>query len=46
MKGGIRTRNDAGQRRTTRAIGSVNEDIRLNKGLWRLAEEMEKIKTS
>lgn len=28
----------------TREVGSVNENLRINKALWQLAEEMRKIK--
>lgn len=48
MRGGLRYRtvNREGRRakRTTRAITSINEDVRVNKALWTLAENMRKIK--
>lgn len=44
MKGGLRGTGTKGQRMSTRAIKSVNEDLRLNKALWTLAEEMAKLK--
>jgi hypothetical protein len=48
VKGGLRGvfRQDDGRvsRQKTRAINSVSEDIRVNKALWTLAEEMRKIK--
>lgn len=48
IKGGLRgvTTNERGQQRRarTRAITSVTEDVRLNRALWMLAEEMRKIK--
>lgn len=44
MKGGVRGRGTTGQRMHTRAIKSVNEDLRLNKALWTLAEQMAKLK--
>lgn len=40
MKGGIESRNARGRRNSTRAINSVTEDVRVNKNIWRLAEEM------
>jgi hypothetical protein len=41
MKGGIHGRTADGKRKTsTRAINSVSEDIRINKRIWGLAEEM------
>lgn len=33
-----------GQRRLTRPVGSISENIKLNQGLWTLAEEMLKLK--
>ena len=33
-------------RRTTRPVNSVDENVRLNRALWRLASEMGKIKTA
>jgi len=43
MKGGVRGRGTTGKRMSTRAIGSVTEDIRLNKSLWFLTEQMAKL---
>jgi hypothetical protein len=40
IRGGQRTRNAQGQRRHVRAINSVNEDVRLNRALWRLTEAL------
>lgn len=40
MKGGIHSRTATGRRASTRSINSVSEDIRINKRLWALAEEM------
>jgi hypothetical protein len=46
IKGGLTGRgtNAAGQRRrtTTRAIKGIDQDVRLNKALWVLAEELKK----
>lgn len=44
MKGGISGRGTTGKRMSTRAIKSVNEDLRLNKALWMLAEGMAALK--
>lgn len=44
MVGGIHGKGTTGKRMSTRAIKSVNEDLRLNKALWTLAEEMAKLK--
>jgi hypothetical protein len=45
VKGGVRGRSSTGRRMSTRAIGSVSEDIRVNRALWLLAEQMAEIKT-
>jgi len=44
VKGGVRGRNANGGRMSTRAITSVNEDLRLNKALWSLADSMAQLK--
>jgi hypothetical protein len=48
VKGGLRYRsvNERGQvrRNSTREVKSVNENLRINKALWTLAEEMRKLK--
>lgn len=45
MKGGIRGWNGNTRKRTrTRAIKSIDRDVKLNRALWTLAEEMKKIK--
>lgn len=44
IKGGVRARTSNGQRRRSTAVGSVNEDIRLNKALWTLADSMAQLK--
>ena len=38
LKGGLRGRSRTGRRTRTRAIRSVGEDVRLNRGLWKLTE--------
>jgi hypothetical protein len=45
IRGGIRPFGAKGRRRRTRAIRSVGETVRLNRGLWTLADEMERIKS-
>jgi hypothetical protein len=45
-KGGIRTRTATGRRSTTRPVKAVDRDIRLNKALWTLADELAKAVTS
>lgn len=44
MQGGLRGRNANGGRTTTREIKSVDTDVKLNKALWRLAQEMKALK--
>lgn len=43
IKGGVRARSSNGHRRSSKAVNSVSEDTRLNKALWTLASEMEKL---
>lgn len=43
--GGIRGRTATGRNRTTRRVGAIDQNIRLNRGLWVLAEEMQKLKS-
>ena len=42
IKGGMYTRGSDGRSRRARAIKSVNEDQRLNKALWILADSLAK----
>ena len=45
IRGGLRGRNPQTRRRQkTRAVKSINEDIRLNKALWTLTEKMVELK--
>ena len=44
IKGGVRGRNATGKRVTTRAVNGIDQDIKLNRALWVLAEEMRKLK--
>lgn len=39
IKGGVPALGSSGRRARSRAVGSVSEDLRINKGLWALAEE-------
>ncbi len=43
-KGGLPGRSRNGRRIKTRAIKSVTEDVRLNRALWRLTEQMAELK--
>jgi hypothetical protein len=44
FKGGLRGRSANGRNVRTRAIQSVNEDVKLNRDLWQLTEEFSKLK--
>ena len=44
MKGGLTGRSSTGRRTTTRAVGGVNENVKLNKALWTLADSMAALK--
>lgn len=43
IRGGIRTRNAAGRRSTTRPVKSVDGEVKLNQALWTLTERMESL---
>ena len=44
IKGGVRGRNAKGSRTTTRAVGGVNENVRLNKALWSITDHFASLK--
>lgn len=44
IKGGVRARTQTGRRTSTRAVSGVNENVRLNKALWTLTDQLAKIK--
>ncbi len=44
IKGGINGRNASGKRTTTRAVNGVDSNIKLNRALWILADEMAKLR--
>lgn len=44
LRGGLRGRSATGQVRTTRQVTAIDQAIKLNRGLWVLAEEMRKLK--
>src|SRR5512145_6491 len=46
IRGGDRGRNANGGRTTTRGIESIDKNVKLNRALWILADEMAKIKTA
>ena len=43
MRGGLRGHSPSGRRSTTRPVKSVGEDLRINRALWRLTEEMARL---
>ncbi len=44
LKGGVRGRNRAGRTATTRAVTGIDQNVKINRALWVLAEEMRKLK--
>lgn len=42
VRGGARGRTSTGRRSSLRAIGAPAEDVKFNRALWRLAEELKK----
>ena len=44
LKGGLPGRSATGRRMTTRAVGGVTENVKLNKALWTLADTMAALK--
>ncbi|HSH28980.1 MAG TPA: DUF932 domain-containing protein [Thiohalobacter sp.] len=46
VRGGLRGRAQSGRRVRTRPIGSVVEDVRLNRALWRLTERFAELKAA
>jgi hypothetical protein len=44
IRGGLRGRNANGGRMSTRAVTGIDQDVKLNRALWTLAEEMRKLK--
>ena len=44
LKGGVPGKSSTGRRTTTRAVGGVNENVKLNKALWTLADSMAALK--
>lgn len=45
LNGGLRGRTTTGKRTTTRAVGGVNENVRLNRALWTLADSLARFKS-
>lgn len=46
IRGGIRGRNANGGRMSTRAVTGIDQDVKLNRALWTLADEMRKLKAA
>lgn len=44
IRGGLKGRSADGRRTTTRPVTGVDQNVRLNRALWTLAEEMQKLK--
>ncbi|KQZ34933.1 DUF932 domain-containing protein [Massilia sp. Root1485] len=44
LKGGVHGRTTKGRRTTTRAVTGIDQDVRLNRALWVLAEQMKILK--
>ena len=46
IKGGVPGRTARGRRMTTRGVAGVNENVKLNRALWTLADEFAKLKSN
>lgn len=46
IRGGLRARTAAGARQSTRAVTGIDQDVKLNRALWTLAEEMRRLKAA
>jgi hypothetical protein len=44
LKGGVRGRSANGRRTTTREVTGIDQNLKLNRALWLLAEEMRRLK--
>ncbi len=44
LKGGLAGRSTTGRRSTTRAVGGVNENVKFNRALWSLADDLAQLK--
>jgi len=44
LKGGLSARTTTGRRTSTRAVGGVNENVKLNRALWSLADGLAQLK--
>jgi hypothetical protein len=46
IKGGVSGRSATGRRMSTRAVGGVNENVKLNRALWSLADGLAQLKSN
>jgi hypothetical protein len=46
IKGGVAGRSATGRRMSTRAVGGVNENVKLNRALWTLADGLAQLKSN
>lgn len=46
VRGGLRSRAASGARQSTRAVTGIDQDVKLNRALWSLAEEMQRLKAA
>lgn len=46
IKGGLQGRAATGARQSTRAVTGIDQDVKLNRALWTLAEEMRRLKAA
>ncbi len=44
LKGGLRGRNQTGRTTTTRRVNGIDQNVKLNRALWMLADEMRRLK--
>lgn len=44
LKGGLNGRNRSGRRQRTRAVTGIDQNVKLNRALWVLADEMKRLK--
>ncbi|MBS0230371.1 MAG: DUF945 domain-containing protein [Proteobacteria bacterium] len=44
LKGGLRGRNRTGRATTTRPVNGIDQNVKLNRALWVLADEMRRLK--
>jgi hypothetical protein len=42
IRGGLRGRNKQGRRTTTRQVNGIDQDVKLNRALWAMTEELRK----